>query len=446
MITGAGFLVDAYDIFVIGMVISLVYEVYYPGQDGNLSDFKKKHLFVDGLMKSITHMGNMVGQLLFGCLADKFGRKQVYGLEMIIVLVSTIGSALSSSAIRGVDVLTVLAFWRFALGIGMGGDYPQSATIAAERAGKNKRGMMVSAVFSMQGIGLLVGSIVAVITLVIFKQAIQRDSLNLDYVWRIALGIPAIPSAILLYYRFTLPETKIFEDDQKKITDVHYCESTASGFHSRNFFKWVSHPTNAKHLFATAYTWFALDVAWYGLTLNQGTILTAIGFGKGVDIYDHYYLIALGGLAIVMMGTVPGYFVTVATIERLGRKPIQFLGFAVITLILMILAIFWEFMLNNKIVFVILFGISQFFFNFGPNVTTFVIPAELFPTRFRSTCHGISAASGKLGAIVGTLLVAPFYTNNERVVLLVFAFVMASGFMATFLLPETKGLDLHDDN
>jgi PHS family inorganic phosphate transporter-like MFS transporter len=56
---------------------------------------------------------------MLGCLADKFGRKQVYGLEMIIVLVSTIGSALSSSAIRGVDVLTVLAFWRFALGIGM---------------------------------------------------------------------------------------------------------------------------------------------------------------------------------------------------------------------------------------------------------------------------------------------------------------------------------------
>jgi PHS family inorganic phosphate transporter-like MFS transporter len=62
--------------------------------------------------------------------------------------------------------------------------------------------------------------------------------------------------------------------------------------------------------------------------------------------------------------------VTVATIEQLGRKRIQFLGFAVITVILMLLAIFWEWMVNNKIVFVILFAVSQFFFNFGPNVTT----------------------------------------------------------------------------
>jgi PHS family inorganic phosphate transporter-like MFS transporter len=122
--------------------------------------------------------------------------------------------------------------------------------------------MMVAAVFSMQGIGLLFGSIITLITLVIFKQAIQTDSLNLDYVWRITLGLPAIPSAILLYYRFTLPETKIFQDDQKKLKDEQYCETTTSALHSRNFFKWVAHPTNWKHLFATAYTWFALDVAW----------------------------------------------------------------------------------------------------------------------------------------------------------------------------------------
>ncbi|CAB5391071.1 unnamed protein product [Rhizophagus irregularis] len=50
--------------------------------------------------------------------------------------------------------------------------------------------------------------------------------------------------------------------------------------------------------------------------------------------------------------------------------------------------------------FIVLFTLLQFFQNFGPNTTTFIVPGEVFPTRYRSTGHGISAASGKLGAIV----------------------------------------------
>jgi PHS family inorganic phosphate transporter-like MFS transporter len=53
--------------------------------------------------------------------------------------------------------------------------------------------------------------------------------------------------------------------------------------------------------------------------------------------------------------------------------------------------------------FVVLYCLANFFQNFGPNTTTFIIPGELFPTRYRSTAHGISAASGKLGAIIAQL-------------------------------------------
>ncbi|XP_023637432.1 probable inorganic phosphate transporter 1-6 isoform X2 [Capsella rubella] len=56
----------------------------------------------------------------------------------------------------------------------------------------------------------------------------------------------------------------------------------------------------------------------------------------------------------------------------------------------------------NRIGFVILYSLTFFFSNFGPNATTFIVPAEIFPTRLRSTCHGISAASGKAGAMVGS--------------------------------------------
>ena|SRR5579863_10631941 len=54
--------------------------------------------------------------------------------------------------------------------------------------------------------------------------------------------------------------------------------------------------------------------------------------------------------------------------------------------------------------FVALYCLANFFSNFGPNVTTFIIPGEIFPTRYRSTAHGIAAACGKLGAIVSQII------------------------------------------
>ncbi|KAH6563707.1 hypothetical protein BASA50_005617 [Batrachochytrium salamandrivorans] len=213
-----------------------------------------------------------------------------------------------------------------------------------------------------------------------------------------------------------------------------------------NFIAYFGQWKHAKVLFGTAYCWFALDIAWCGLSLNQATILTAINYsGAGVSHqYGRFYQTAVGAVLISLMGTVPGYWVTVATIERLGRKPIQYLGFAVITVCLLILAIFWDFMLKNTTYFIVVYTIAQFFFNFGPNSTTFVVPGEVFPTRWRSTGHGLSAAAGKLGAIIGVQVVGPFFTEHSQAVLITFAVVMATGFAATYFIPETKEKTLEE--
>jgi PHS family inorganic phosphate transporter-like MFS transporter len=89
----------------------------------------------------------------------------------------------------------------------------------------------------------------------------------------------------------------------------------------------------------------------------------------------------------------------------------------------------------------------QFFQNFGPNATTFVIPGEVFPTRYRSTAHGISAAAGKLGAIIssaGLFQLKDIGGKNAQVptLLIIFSVFMVVGLIFTFLLPETKGKTL----
>ncbi|EGF78798.1 hypothetical protein BATDEDRAFT_20090 [Batrachochytrium dendrobatidis JAM81] len=474
LVAGVGFFTDAYDIFVISLAMPMIYRVWYPDVD-----FVKTHPHLDALVKASTNWGNFIGQIAFGYLGDKLGRKQMYGVELIIMIVCTVGSALSASTLRGMDVLTMLAIWRFFLGIGIGGDYPMSAIITSEFANVKHRGMLMAAVFAMQGVGILVGGIMTIVFLAAFESHIRNDILMLDYVWRFMLGFGVVPAIFAIYFRLTIPETPRFTvdvvgDEDKAVRDVARVlemnktldlsstwvepekpdskdidpvktntvkQSDASSFMA-HFGQWK----NARVLIGTAYTWFALDIAWYGLSLNQATILTAINFNgaNAKSPYEQFFQKAVGAVIINLMGTVPGYWVTVATIEKLGRKPIQYMGFAVITVCLLILAIFWDFMLSHTTYFIVVYTISQFFFNFGPNTTTFVVPGEVFPTRWRSTGHGLSAAAGKLGAIIGVQAVGPYFTENARAVLYTFAVVMATGCAATYLIPETKGKTLEE--
>ncbi|KAI8610544.1 phosphate transporter-like protein, partial [Chytriomyces sp. MP71] len=109
---------------------------------------------MDAWLKASTNWGNLIGQVGFGILGDKLGRKKMYGVELIIMIVCTIGSALAAPMKNGWSILVILSIWRFVLGIGIGGDYPMSAVITSEFANVRYRGMMLSAVFAMQGIGI----------------------------------------------------------------------------------------------------------------------------------------------------------------------------------------------------------------------------------------------------------------------------------------------------
>jgi MFS transporter, PHS family, inorganic phosphate transporter len=94
---------------------------------------------------------------------------------------------------------------------------------------------------------------------------------------------------------------------------------------------------------------------------------------------------------------------------------------------------------KHATLFALLYGLTFFFANFGPNSTTFVLPAELFPTRVRSTCHAISAASGKAGAIV-----AAYGVQSLKKALILLSIANMLGFFFTFLVPETMGRSLEE--
>jgi PHS family inorganic phosphate transporter-like MFS transporter len=292
---------------------------------------------------------------------------------------------------------------------GIGGDYPMSAVITSEFATVNYRGMMIAAVFAMQGIGILVAGIVTVSTLSGMESQIRADPNALDVAWRVILGFGIVPAALAVYFRLTIPETPRFtvdvvgdasqaEKDMEAVLEMNQRANVTSNWVSDSsdkpqeskrtkkevtFWEFFSDWKNGKILLGTAYCWFALDVAWYGLSLNQATILKMINYNgsNSASIYDSMYQKALGALIVACMGTVPGYWFTVALVEKMGRKPIQYLGFAVITVILAALSIGYSYFSTNQVAFISLYTIANFFFNFGPNQTTFIIPGEVFPTN-----------------------------------------------------------------
>ncbi|CAG8591070.1 5410_t:CDS:2 [Diversispora eburnea] len=464
IVAGVGFFADAYDLFAINIVSVMLGYVYFNGSSLPSS--------IDISIKVSAPVGTFVGQFAFGILADHYGRKKMYGIELMIIIVATMASALAASSYV-VSFNGVLIFWRIILGIGIGGDYPLSAIITSEYATTKRRGSMVAAVFAMQGFGILSAAIVSVITLACFKSSILDNSTNIDYVWRIVLGMGAVPGVVALYFRLTIPETPRYtmdielnidqaakditdvletgayedRDNSKPIVRVDAPKASLSDF--KNYFsKWE----NGKILLGTSMTWFLLDVAFYGIGLNNTFILEKIGYGKGTP-FQTLWNISIGNIIINLLGTVPGYWFTVALVDSWGRKPIQLMGFSILTALFIVLGFGFNQIKDKSIpLFIVIFTLIQFFMNFGPNATTFIVPGEVFPTRYRSTGHGISAASGKLGAIIAQVGFGALKDRGGEKgsnaflphLLQIFAAFMFAGLLFTFLIPETKGKTLEE--
>ncbi|KAJ1440409.1 MFS transporter superfamily [Sesbania bispinosa] len=154
-----------------------------------------------------------------------------------------------------------------------------------------------------------------------------------------------------------------------------------------------------------------LQAIWFSdhvLHIKLKDIFSAIGWippAKEMNAIHKVYKISKAQTLIALLSIVPGYRFTVAFIDYTGRFAIQFIGFFFMTVFMYALAIPYDYWTKkeNRIGFVVMYSLTFFFANFGPNATTFVVPAEILPARLRFTCHGISAAAGKAGAIVGAL-------------------------------------------
>ncbi|KAL1532883.1 Low affinity inorganic phosphate transporter 4 [Salvia divinorum] len=476
VIAGMGFFTDAYDLFCISTVSKLLGRLYY--YDPALGKPGKLPHAVNNMVIGVALVGTLSGQLFFGYLGDKLGRKKVYGVTLILMASCAICSGLSFGY-SPKAVMGTLCFFRFWLGFGIGGDYPLSATIMSEYANKKTRGAFIAAVFAMQGVGIIFAGLVSMIISRVFlgmyggpafdNEHVFSTEPEADYVWRIVLMIGALPALLTFYWRMKMPETgrytaliegnaKQAAADMGRVLDIEINaeQEKVAQFNSANEYQLFSNEffaRHGKHLIGTATTWFLLDIAFYSQNLTQKDIFPVMGLtqdaGK-VSALREMFETSRAMFVIALFGTFPGYWFTVVFIERIGRFYIQLVGFFMMSMFMFIIGVKYDYLKDkdHKWTFAALYGLTFFFANFGPNSTTFVLPAELFPTRVRSTCHALSAASGKAGAMIGAFGIQN-YTQDGKVkeikkAMIILAITNLMGFGFTFLLTETKGRSLEE--
>ncbi|KAK6939184.1 Major facilitator, sugar transporter-like [Dillenia turbinata] len=428
IIAGMGLFTDAYDLFCVPPIMKLIGRIYYEDVADD-SDKYEIPAAVNSAMIGIALLGTVIGKLTFGYLGDRVGRRRVYGISLMLMVFSSIGCGFSFCRKR-TCVLTSLGFFRFLLGVGIGGDYPLSATIMSEFANKKTRGSFIAAVFSMQGFGILVSSTVTMVVCKIFDHASKHVRVDktpevADLAWRIILVLGAVPAGMTWYWRMMMPETARYTalvernvqqaaKDMEKVLDVSLaqiaedCELPPINpprypLFSKQFFR-----RHGRDLFACAASWFLVDIVFYSSNLFQYQISNKyVPDKKTVNAYMEAYGIARHQAIIAICSTIPGYWATVFFIDRIGRVRIQIMGFFFMAVGLFAIGVpyysYWDKDYKVGFGFMFLYGLTFFFSNFGPNTTTFIVPAELFPARFRSTCHGISGATGKVGAIIGSV-------------------------------------------
>jgi MFS transporter, PHS family, inorganic phosphate transporter len=437
--SGMGFFTDAYDLFVIGIASALI------TKDWNLSSGRL------ALLNSTMLAAACLGAFVFGRFADVLGRKRVYWMVAAIMIAGALGSALSPS-------YWVLIAFRFVLGVGVGGDYPVSAVMVSEYANRKDRGKLVGMVFGTQALGLIIGPLIAL--------ALLGAGTSNDTAWRVMLALGAVPAAAVIYLRCRMPESPRYqaqvqekaEQAASRMADFtgglvngaggQVSANGAGGQVSGNGSSGVQHELGLRAfltsrrwlimLAGTAGTWFLLDYAYYGNTISTPQILSLISPAASTMTK-----IALQ-LAIFVVAAVPGYVLAIARLDKIGHRRLQLTGFAMMALCFLIIAVVPG-MTTVVVPFLLVYGVSYFFTEFGPNMTTFVMPSELYPVTMRATGHGISAGVGKLGAFIGVFLFPLLQTSlGLRGTLLLTAAVAVLGFALTLVLPEPAGRSLED--
>ena len=438
---GMGLFGESYILFSVGTMKPLWKEIY-PECWGKEASTCSTQL-TQSLSYSVV-LGVICGQIGFGSIAAYIGRRRgsiatATIMALGAVFITLIGTFVPNNS-HALFVATSVLLSIF--GVGVGGEYPMSASSASEKAmetdvnpdakrhtkvfpSQELRGRSVQLVFTGQGLGIVVNSIIMTLMLIFTGQTGSTyDPQKLKIVWYITYAVGAMILIFVLGSRIKLlKESTAWKDDREKrksIRESFHDNKKASDAKDQGKndeereeqpiggdeeIMPVGEPCNptilllrhfGMRLFGTCMTWFLWDVSFYGNKLFQSTFIEALT-GPNTTLTQLGWATTLNATVALV-----GYYGAALLVDKVGRFWLQQIGFLLSGVLF--LAVGYSYESISSGVLVTLYMLSSFFGQLGPNCTTFLIPSEIFPTNQRSLCHGTSAALGKCGALLASIL------------------------------------------
>ena len=438
VITGMGLFVEGYTIFSIGN-LSALYSAAWPQCWSTYAECSV--IWVDAV-NYIQIIGIIFGQALVGLIGDWIGRR--WGLVQDAI-VMTVGSILLTGS-WGVTLqgwVIMYAWSQFIYGLGVGGEYPMTSTSAMESKGaattrddKLHRGRNVVLAFLMQGWGQLVNQVVLIILLLIFNHtgSPPYTPAHVQPTFRLSFAVIILPTLYLAYYRFY----KLRQADRS--IKLSKKRQNVTGYDVKSLKLLTTHYWH--RCVGTAGGWFCNDFFFYGNKIFAGTFINIISPSSKGNVMTTW----LWNLVNIVV-SLAGYYLAAFLIDHkfYGRKRMQAMGFFMDFLCFIIAAAMFQTLQKPGAgihAFQFLYFFSSFWNQFGPNCTTFLLAAEIYPAPIRSTAHGVSAAIGKLGALAPTILYN--YIGNQTKFWVVPWFGLAGFIITMVFIPDTTGLDLRE--
>ena len=389
LITGAGFALDGFDLFIIGIALPLLLKEYAA---------LVANPFLVGLVGAAAPIGAILGAAVFGRLTDILGRKFILVLNMILFIIFSILCAVAWS------VWSLIAF-RFIAGLGIGGEYPVNSAYIAEIIPKKHRKRMQVGNFSFQAVGAIAGALTGVIIL---------ELLPHTWTWRLMLGVPALFSFALFFFRLNMPESSKWLASQGNKKEAVKTLTNITGTTVKKLNVEQKHKTKFTDIFSKGYIkltilssipWFLMDIAFYGIGIFTPIILATL-FKSTTSDFIEKDIEAIKGALFVNSFLLVGIAIAILLAKKIGMIKLQVRGFWGMGIGMLIL------MLRGHINTPILYDVAMFagftiFYlsvNAGPNPMTFLIPARVYPTNIRATGHGFAAAFAKAGATIGIVI------------------------------------------
>ncbi|KAI5287562.1 hypothetical protein KEM52_001528 [Ascosphaera acerosa] len=442
VLPGAGLGLEGYVLFSIGNIKPLFSAVWPECWGKNPTACNKTWT---NSVEYLEICGIIVGQILVGIIGDSIGRR--WGLIQdaaimflgLIMLTAGWGVTLNGWVI-------CYAWSLFFYGIGVGGEYPMTATSGMENAvgagrittkeDRLHRGRKVTSAFLMQGWGQFVNQVLLIILLLCFHHGSGNDpysKVSAQWTFRVSFAIPAVGTLWLVYYRVYRMKSAstVLEAAKRKTGSVTGYDPKALKLCFKEF---------GGRILATSMGWFMNDVFFYGNKLFQNEFIAVITPDSNSIMPGWLYNLINVGVSLC------GYYLASFLIDNklYGRKKMQIVGFLMDFILFVIPAFKFDYYLEKAHVhsFQAMYFLSSFFNQFGPNSVTFLVAAEVFPTPVRASAHGFSAAWGKAGALLASVLYN--YIDTQTKFYVVPWFGLAGVVFTYVFLPDTTGLDLKE--